>query len=101
MKIIENNGKCGKMITYDKFYQKTPNFPIKFCLGGWDFVKNFVPGVAFMNKKFSDPRVSCGGGGGDCYQSTEGGTCIISSLHNKYSKYLIGPGYFRALFQYE
>ena len=62
------------MISDNKFYLKTTKFPSNFVPTMWILSKNFVPGVGFMNKKFSGPGVSLG-----CVTG-QGNTCITSDL---------------------
>ena len=65
MKIVENNVKCGGTIILDhKFYfKKTTKLLSNFGPAVRILSKKFVPGVGFLNKKFSDPEVSQEGDG--------------------------------------
>ena len=60
MKIVENNVKCGEIITLDhKFYfKKKHKISFRVCPCSGDFVKNFVLRVGFLNEQFSGPWVS-------------------------------------------
>ena len=73
MKIVENSVKFGETIILDhKFYLKTTKFRPNFVPAVGILSKIFVPGVGFLNEKFSGPGVSPGE-----EDIGQGDTCII------------------------